>query len=358
MRRGRPVRFLALVLGGWTIARVAMLWPSGVVRGPQAAAMPRAVLAEELEIGPGEASTRDGPPALRPSPASDLAGEGYPPPMDPVAARYSRMQRALPMRPAPRDGGLADVVRPAATTAGWRRELAAVEPSATVPPPYSVGTLRIAGTVAPSSRFPRRLRADAWLVARPGGGDTLAFGQLGASQAGVRVTYALDPARRVALSGRVSAPLRGRGREAAAGLDWQPLPLPVHLLAEARVPLDGGGMLPAVQLIGGGAVRLPLALQAEGYAQAGVVAERGGFADGSLRVARSILSLGRARVDAGAGSWGAVQRGLARVDVGPTAGVTLPIGTATVRVGVDYRFRVAGQARPGSGPAVTVGSSF
>ena len=174
----------------------------------------------------------------------------------------------------------------------------------------------------------------------------------------MRLTYAVDRDRRVALSGRVAAPLSGRGREAAAGIDWQPLPLPVHLLVEVRAPLDGGSALPAVQIIGGGAARLPFGLQLEGYAQAGAVRTRGAFADGSARVTRPLASIGRARVDLGAGSWGAAQRGVLRVDVGPTLGVAVPAGRASVRLGIDYRQRIVGRARPGSGPAVTLGSSF
>lgn len=210
----------------------------------------------------------------------------------------------------------------------------------------------------PSAASAARLHGDAWTIARPRGGDSLAFGQLGASQAGLRLTYALGDARRVALSARVATPLSGRGHEGAAGLDWRPTPLPVHLLADLRVPLDGGVARPAVQLIGGAALRLPAQLQAEGYAQAGAVSRRGAFVDGATRVTRALFTHGRVEFDMGAGAWGAAQRGVARLDVGPTASVTLPLGAAAIRLGADYRLRLAGRARPGSGPAVTLGSSF
>ena len=40
-------------------------------------------------------------------------------------------------------------------------------------------------------------------------------------------------------------------------------------------------------------------------------------------------------------------------DVGPTAAVTFRLGDARGRVAADYRFRVAGDAEPSSGPALT-----
>ena len=63
----------------------------------------------------------------------------------------------------------------------------------------------------------------------------------------------------------------------------------------------------------------------------------------------------------GIGAWGGVQSAayLAdRVDVGPSlrlrwAGAPLPVALS-----VDYRVRVAGNAAPGSGIAVTVSTAF
>ncbi|HEU0045338.1 hypothetical protein [Sphingomonas sp.] len=222
-----------------------------------------------------------------------------------------------------------------------------------VPPP------RLSQWVSPPSQPSRsRFHADSWLIARRSGGDSLAFGQLGASQAGARLTYALGDERRIALSARASTPLRGKGSEAALGVDWQPTRLPIHLLVEARMPLEGGPARPAAQLISGWAGRLPLRLSGEVYAQAGVVAGPGGFADGAARVTHPLLTVGNAQVDAGAGAWGAAQRGVERLDLGPTLGMTVPVKGGAVRLSVDYRARVLGRAQPGSGPAVTLGSSF
>ena len=48
-----------------------------------------------------------------------------------------------------------------------------------------------------------------------------------------------------------------------------------------------------------------------------------------------------------------------RLDVGPTATVGWPLGpTGAARLGVDWRFRVRGNAIPASGPAVTLSAGF
>ncbi|WP_447407240.1 hypothetical protein, partial [Clostridium perfringens] len=75
---------------------------------------------------------------------------------------------------------------------------------------------------------------------------------------------------RVALAARLSTPLDGDGREAAIGIDWQPLAVPVHLIAERRFSLGGGRGGIVVGVIGGfGPTPVGGAWHAEGYAQTG-----------------------------------------------------------------------------------------
>jgi len=71
-----------------------------------------------------------------------------------------------------------------------------------------------------------------------------------------------------------------------------------------------------------------------------------------------LLRSGKARVAVGGGVWGGAQRGASRVDAGPTATLVLSSGRANLRASLDYRFRVAGDARPGDGPALTLSASF
>ena len=97
---------------------------------------------------------------------------------------------------------------------------------------------------------------------------------------------------------------------------------------------------------------LPAGFRPDTYAQAGVVRSRDFFADGALRASRPVgggLSLG-------AGAWGAAQPGVSRLDVGPSALLRMP--TLGAAISADWRFRVAGNAQPGSGPAFTLSTDF
>ena len=58
---------------------------------------------------------------------------------------------------------------------------------------------------------------------------------------------------------------------------------------------------------------------------------------------------------AGLGLWGGAQPGVYRVDAGPR--VTMKVRD-NLKVHFDYRQRLAGNADPGSGPAVTLAGDF
>jgi hypothetical protein len=108
-------------------------------------------------------------------------------------------------------------------------------------------------------------------------------------------------------------------------------------------------------------VDLPLRARAEFYGQAGYVGGNfaSAFADGQVRVDRRVLQLGRGELRAGGGAWGGAQKGASRLDVGPTATLGMPVGdSAGARLGLDWRFRVAGNATPTSGPALTLSAGF
>jgi hypothetical protein len=201
-----------------------------------------------------------------------------------------------------------------------------------------------------------------WAFLRQGEGSNLApGGTLGGAQAGLRATYRLnrDSARPVALSARLSSPLSpAAGAEAAAGIDWRPSRrVPVHLLAERRQRLGREGRSAFGLTLYGGVSDAPLGrLRVDAYAQAGMVGARSKdlFADGSLRLSLP-LSL---RAKLGAGVWAAAQPGVERVDVGPQASLRLPLAGRSVTVAADWRLRIAGRARPGSGPTLTLAADF
>ena len=330
MRAGRPLRFLGAVLGGWAGLRLFVLWPEG--EGPRlvAPAPFRAAAAQAAVSTPASLPLASRVASLRPIPRLL------------VPASSVRVPRAPePMRIATAAVGAMPVVAPPAPDQ---------PPQALVPPPLPE---RASG----ASRWSGSL----WAIVRGSGeGGGVGSSQLGGSQAGARLAYALGEGRRVSLVARVASPLEGGGREAALGVEWRPFDLPVRMFAEQRIALDDGKGGPSAGLVGGVYRALPRGFRLEGYGQAGVIARGGveGFADGAVRVARPVALAGPATLDLGAGAWGGAQRGAERIDLGPTLGVSGPVAGRNVRLSLDYRARVAGRARPGSGPALSLGTDF
>lgn len=335
MKGGRPLWFLLAILGGWSVIRGIALYrehPDAVLRRP----------VKRIVAALGATSARATPLALAlVAVPSRVRHAVVPPPrLWPREARVPAVV-APPPRPVAMDAAVA--IRPVAP----RTPVAAGLPVVTLTPAPAPGRSRFAGS--------------AWLIARDGGTSDVPGSQLGGSQVGARVTYAVSRDRRLAVSARLSAPLAAPGREAAVGLDWQPTRAPVHMIVERRFALDGGAGGTMAGVIGGfGPQEVIAGVRLEGYAQAGVIA-RGrvdGFADGALRATYPLVAIGRLRVDAGGGVWGGVQRGAGRLDIGPSLGLIVPFGPRALRLAADWRQRIAGPSRPGSGPALTIGTDF
>jgi hypothetical protein len=60
----------------------------------------------------------------------------------------------------------------------------------------------------------------------------------------------------------------------------------------------------------------------------------------------------------GAALSGGAQPGISRLDIGPEIQVRLPLPQGGARLSVEWRERVAGDALPGSGLAITLGADF
>jgi hypothetical protein len=358
-----PLRFLVGVCAGWTCARAGILWmaqPSATDETSLASA-PRPL----ARAGPAAAVVGPVPPGARPTaavaPATGVTPLGSRPDGSAAAAGVSRLigplpgvatrPSALPVSP-PQTGPPSTVPAPLVlpsllrTTAVATPAMGAAVPTALPPPPAG-----------------RPWTVSAWAFARAGGSTALApGGMLGGSQAGMRGTYRLVGREApLAVSLRLSSPLaQARGAEAAAGLDWKPLArLPVHLLVERRQKLGPEGRSAFGATIHGGASEVKLGpLRLDGYGQAGILGlkRRDLFADGGIRLALPLGQGGAVRV--GGGVWAAAQPQLSRVDLGPHAELRLPLRPANASLSADWRFRVAGNARPGSGPALTLAADF
>lgn len=327
IRRGRPLRFLALVTVGWVAMRVAFLW----------------------------VQTGSLPEAIRQFAAPNIAS--LPPREDRAVLPLIAVARAVPASPAARP------VAPALHYVGdpVRMRQALLNLLQFGEPEYTDSPASLAPALFPAPAQRRagpvdRWSASAWLAARSGAGLAVApGGQLGGSQAGVRLVWLLDPKRRVSLFGRFVTPLSGPGKEATLGVEWQPTRAPVRLIAEQRFVVDGGRGGPGVAVVAG-LDRDVAGFRLESYGQAGVIRRDRAepYADGALRATRRI-GHGFA---IGAGMWGAAQRDAARFDLGPSATLAVPVAGHDFRLALDWRQRVAGNARPGSGVALTLGSDF
>jgi hypothetical protein len=324
MSGAAPIRFLALVVGGWILVRFAVLapgWRTDI--GPIATALVPSARASAPRLRTTV--------SLEPAPSAVLSAR---PPSWPPAAPAARSPSALVMAfPEP--------------------ERTIEVPAALAPALVPIGLPGV-----PFRRRGERWSGSAWVLlrddrARP----TLApGGTLSGSQAGARLLYAIGDG--LALSARVYLPLRqARGAEAAAGLDWQPSArIPIRILAERRLDLGGEGRSAFAFAIYGGFDRLlPRGLRIDAYGQAGIVgtSARDLFADGAARVSAPV-----GEIEAGLGLWGGAQPGAARLDAGPSLSWRLPIRPANLRLQADWRFRLAGDAAPGSGPALTLAADF
>ena len=219
---------------------------------------------------------------------------------------------------------------------------------------------------------------DGWLLLRPGGnsfnapgaglpGTVVPTGFYGGSQSGMILRYFLAPGSKfnLALYLRGSSGIeRPRGEELAAGFSLRPIPgLPVRLMAEGRVTRTTNGTIlrPAAALVSElPPARLPLGMRGEAYVQAGYVGGRGStaFVDGQARLEHPLFRASGFELRTGGGVWGGAQRGASRLDVGPTATLAFRLGPVGTRVSADYRWRVSGNAAPGSGPVLTLSAGF
>jgi hypothetical protein len=366
----RPsLRFLALVVAGWAGVRAYTggLVPAGslsLIEPSYARTAPPLVPTEFPPIEPVQTADAAAAPAYA-AYAPQMPG-GVPVSIRPVAVPvyYGVHSVSVPLpsaRPAdpqadlpnPRRFNYGEVPNP--ETAPWSRlaSLSIASGRSSVVPTQSTPVLT-------ANRIDR-WQVSAWALVRnqqvgiSAPSSLAGSGNLGGSQAGARLTYAIN--RQIAASLRTSSDLGRRGFEVAGGLRVQPLvSVPVWVTAERRqrVGQFGGRNAFAIFAEGGLYQRpLPWQFSLDAYLQAGLVGlkSRDLFADGAIAVTRPVYK----NFSAGFGVWGGAQPGVYRVDAGPR--VTMKVRN-NVRVHFDWRQRLAGNAQPGSGPAITLGADF
>lgn len=380
----RPsLRFLALAVLGWAGFRAASL---GAFSDLQL-----------LHVAPGEAKA---PPPLaqtqfpaidpvEPAPANLPVNEAVPPqPAQPSIVPVQYVRAAIGQPVAMRPGVVTVYKVPAAAPSealdlpprSTRYAGATYTPAEyTRLPPLDLGSLsHFASSSGPTSqpanavvgqsvpalekRRIDRLQLSTWAMLRQqqtgvaGSRSIAPLGQLGASQGGARLLYNVN--RLLALSGRLSTEVGRRGGEAAAGVRIHPFAnIPVWITAERRQAIGkyGGGRSAFALFAESGVYGKPVGWHflLDGYLEGGIVGARSRdlFVDGGLTVTRPLFR----NFSGGFGVWGGAQPHLARLDVGPR--LTMRV-RKNVKMHLDWRQKIVGNARPGSGPAVTLAGDF
>lgn len=365
----RGPRFLALLLGLWVMVRLASYW-SGDVRidGPLP---PLAATGAAAAIGETAVP--------RVAVSAPLATAPAPQPRPLFATN-------LPLLPSPL---AADAAASAADYAGearhqWRLALLgrlAVRPGQTgraLALPFAAKI--VAPGIAPAVPLPRwpEGAGGRWSlsVARywRGGRGTAPLGpggaaRLGGSQSAARLAYLVDPPSSLRAYVRATHTPGQReggqrdGGDIAFGVAVRPLRgLPVDLHAERRVVIAGGERDATLVYAAGGVDNraLPHDFRLSAYGQAGIAdyGDVAGFADGAVVVKRDVAAVRGVRLALGTIVAASVQPGAQRIDVGPRAVLVLPKLGQGAQIALDWRERVAGNARPGSGLALTVATDF
>jgi hypothetical protein len=214
---------------------------------------------------------------------------------------------------------------------------------------------------------PLNVYAYSFIRAGMSGRAPLGSGQYGGSQSGLITTYALA---RSGETGRTKLALLLRAAvahnnvaesELATGFRWHPVPdMPFSLTVERRFRNARSDAFAAYIAGGVSEAKLPLEFRMDAFAQAGLVTNKDGraFFDASARAERDLAQVGGIPIRAGVGLWTGGQQDIFRVDVGPTISGQIPIADTRLRVSADWRFRIAGDARPASGPALTLSTGF
>lgn len=361
--QARGPRFLLLLLLLWVLMRLASQFPSTIGPAPQAVpfAPPPDLVREDVMMLPDQ-----------PSAATVLRQAALPAMTEPAPlVLVARMEAPQTSFASGFMGEERHAWRLALLQRVGTRPAAAV--SALSLPPRRGDFAPGLALLAPLPRWPAATADRRWSLAVTsywrGNDGTPTVGpdsatRLGGSQSTARLTYLID--RSLLLRAYVRAahtPGRRDGLDVAVGVAVRPLKaLPLDIHAERRTVVTGPGRDTTLVYAAGGVDNqaLPRDFRLSAYVQAGA-ADDGtvvGFADGAVAVQREVAARGGMRLSLGTMLGGAVQPDARRIDAGPRATLVLPNVGQGAQIALDWRERLAGNARPGSGLAVTLAADF
>ncbi len=216
----------------------------------------------------------------------------------------------------------------------------------------------------------RRWSGSAYVFARASGiSGATAAPVLGGGQSGAQISYSLDPLAAMPLSLLVRASAAnkaGSTAQTALGLSWQLRP-GITLAAERLVPAGPSARAAwALRIAGGTAVAdvgsYARSVEISAYAEAGMIGlhRRDLYGAATARIGRRLAWGGRGAVVPGLAAWGSLQHAdstVSRLEIGPSLQLRLQ-GPLSIGLSADYRVLIAGNARPASGPALTITTAF
>lgn len=376
-RKGQPLVAYGLLVVGWIVVRSAF-WDSPF---PQTFELPNISSGTSIDAVENQWITQRAEGGEQAATHSEVKGDGWSiaQPLLPSDTYGLDPVQRDPLAPIDRGDQFSDGNVAAAHQLMWLAAMSQlpVPESVTARGRLAQSDAHQAGqwTLGTTSKPAKRWSLDAWIYLREGSARSLRSAgpqpSYGASQEGAVLRYRLADAGGHAVDAYTRfthALVSPRDTEVAAGISAKPvakLPLRVH--GEMRAARFSGETVvrPSVFVTTGLHEELPYGVQMRGYAQAGYVGGKyaTAFADGQLVADKQLAAfdLARtmpARLRVGAGAWGGAQEGAQRLDVGPSANLLVPVADAPVRLSVDYRVRVAGEAEPGSGVALTLSTGF
>lgn len=386
--RGQALMALAMVLAGWTTARLAWIDEGDAVRAlplqhapsvarnrqpaPRRASAAHSGPEIALAAAPSRPAKPAGASALLWAASAPAAMEFLPPPA-PLRFRPQQRQSGAAQRQWAylASLGYAPAAQPAPEAAALRGApgRGVLAPPLAAQPPGAFAPPRAAGAARD------RWLLDLWGFYRRSAAPALAAGQgqYGGRQAGAVVQYRLAPDSRHDPRAYLRATIDGDGPVLASGVSARPLAgLPVSGFAEQRLHLAASAKGARHQSVIGAVTQLPpIALpagaSAEIYGQAGYAHGRQStpFFDGQIIMERP-LATGEngTALHVGAGAWAGGQDDAARLDIGPRLSLRLKLAASQgpvkghARLALDWRQRVAGNAAPDNGLALTLSGSF
>ncbi len=357
--RGRPLGACAALLMMWTAMRIGMA-DTGPITGPTMrgvqTAQKHAITAISflptytLPYADGEAAPRSAILGL-----SSTAYTNWPALFNSEPKRVARNQGSI-------SSGLQLAgIAPPQSDLGQALESIIAKPSQ----PNSPGISEVVPTAFPPKKA-NRMTFYAYSFWRPGlsGDQTATVSQYGGSQNGLIATYRLTeqdwPDISLLLRGAVT-PGQFADKEVAVGVRVRPFAnLPITLSAERRFRTRNENQFALYAAGSTDNVALLPGLEARGFAQAGIIPAKNPniFFDAGMRAETKVYTLGKTETSIGAGAWAGGQRGVSRLDIGPTIRSNIDLGVTKIDISADWRFRVGGNASPKNGPAITISAGF